>query len=125
VVAVDLDELDRRRGTEGHGKRLAPPRGADRTSARGSGGHAAEVEDVGALRHEGGLAAARGAGVAAAHAAADEVARPRHGTPVVLATAAAGCNALLLAATGLCRRRELIEFGHQKNYFGSMALLLI
>ena len=79
LVAGDLDELDRRCGAERHGKRLVPPRGADRAGARGSGGHAAEVEHVGALCHEGCLVAARGAGVAGAHTPA-EVARPRHET---------------------------------------------
>ena len=83
LVAGDLDELDRRCGAERHGKRLVPPRGADRAGARGSGGHAAEVEHVGALRHEGGLVAACGTGVAAAYAAA-VVARARHETCRVL-----------------------------------------
>ena len=80
----DLVELDRRRRAEGHGQRLAPPRAADRAGSSGAGDCvAAEVEHVGALRHEGGLVAACGTGVAAAYAAA-VVARARHETCRVL-----------------------------------------
>ena len=61
-------------------QRLAPPHGADRAGAGGAGDDAAEVERVGALRHQGDLVAARATGVALADAAAPDAASARHGT---------------------------------------------
>ena len=59
-------------------QRLAPPHGADRAGAGGAGDDAAEVERVGALRHQGDLVAARATGVAMADAAAPDITTARH-----------------------------------------------